>query len=86
MAYKLHVIYKGIWPIKVYINETNTRAICFYLFGRYSSIRSDCNALDLAVDFHLNRSDAPTVIGFEAYKNSLDDTQVIDLNEINKAS
>jgi hypothetical protein len=65
------------FKVKVYTNKTNTQAILFPLFGRYSSLRSDSNVMDFATDFLLGR--ASNVVSLYNYVNSLEETVKINI-------
>lgn len=73
-----HVIYKQGFPIKVYVNEDNTRAVMFFCFGRYSTLRSDVSALDFAISIIFHKGNNG-VLTFEAYNISMEDTAIIKI-------
>lgn len=75
----LHVILVETYPVKVYVNKTNTLAVVMPLFGRYYRVNSDINALDLATSLLFHTSNELT---YNAYLNSLEDTVSIDLAKI----
>jgi hypothetical protein len=63
------------YQIKVYVNEDNTRAVIFPLFGRYFGLRSDVSALDMAVYFIFF---TPTrEVSYLQYLSSQEDTSII---------
>lgn len=79
MEYTLHTIIVETYPVKVYVNSSNTMAIIFPLFGRYFRVNSDVNALDLATSLLFHTSNNVT---YSAYTNSLEDTVSIDLEQV----
>lgn len=79
MEYTLHTIIVETYPVKVYVNSSNTMAIIFPLFGRYFRVNSDVNALDLATSLLFHTSNELT---YNAYLNSLEDTVSIDLEHV----
>lgn len=79
MEYTLHTIIVETYPIKVYVNKSNTLAVIFPLFGRYFRVNSDVNALDLATSLLFHTSNNVT---YTSYINSLEDTVSIDLEHV----
>lgn len=79
MEYTLHIVIVETYPIKVYVNKSNTLAVIFPLFGRYSRVNSDVNALDLATSLLFHTSNNVT---YTSYINSLEDTVSIDLEQV----
>lgn len=81
MNWKKVILEKDGFPVKVYVNEKDSRAIMFPLFGKYFSFNSDVSALDLAVQiiFHVQREDGnpQNIFSFSSYENSKEDTLVI---------
>lgn len=75
----LHIIIVETFPVKIYVNSSNTSAITFPLFGRYYRVNSDVNALDLATSMLFRTN---TIETFNSYLNSLEDTVSIDLNQV----
>ena len=75
----LYTIEYRTYPVKVYVNKSNTTAIVFPLFGRYFRINSDVNVLDLATDFILK---TPNSISYESYLISLEDTVNLNLEDV----
>lgn len=79
--WKKVILEKDGCQIKIYVNESDSRAVMFPLFGRYFTFSSDKSALDLATSiiFHIG-SDEPVhqnVISYQSYLNSQEDTQII---------
>lgn len=68
-------------PVKVYVNEDDSRAIMFPLFGKYFSFSSDVSALDLAVQIIYHKfSDnepIPSLLTYRSYLSSQEDTAII---------
>ena len=75
----LNIILVETYPVKVYVNPTNTAAVIFPLFGRYFRVNSDVNALDLATSMLFHTSNEVT---HKAYLTSLEDTVSIDLENV----
>lgn len=71
------------FPVKVYVNPSNTEAVLFFLFGRYSRLSSDVNVIDFATDFLIGTT--TNVVNHANYVNSLEDTAVIDLETVRAA-
>lgn len=86
--YKLTNIYKDGYLIKCYTNESNTRTICFHLFGRYSSYTSDTNSLDLAIGmifFRYSELNNNPMATLNSYESSLEATVNINLSQVEAA-
>lgn len=79
MEFTLYIIVVEGYKVKVYVNSSNTLAVIFPLYGRYYSIRSDVNALDLATSLLFHTSNNVT---YNSYVNSLEDTVSIDLEQV----
>lgn len=79
--WKKVIIEKDGCPVKVYVNETDTRCVVFPLFGRYHSVSSDKSALDLFIEvlFHkFSDFDVPAgVVTYTSYVSSQEDTAII---------
>jgi hypothetical protein len=75
----LYTIIVESYPVKVYVNKTNTLAVVMPLFGRYYRVNSDVNALDLATSLLFHTSNAVT---YTAYISSLEDTAIIELKQV----
>jgi hypothetical protein len=71
------VVYMQSNPVSVWVNESNTRVVTFHQYGRYTSLRSDVNALDFALDFLFGND-----MTLEKYLNSLEDTREIDIRMV----
>lgn len=74
----LNIILVETYPVKVYVNPTNSMAVIFPLFGRYFKVNSDVNALDLATSMLFHTSNEVT---HTAYLSSLEDTVSIELDK-----
>ena len=72
-----HVVYKSDFPVKIYVDQDDKTAVIFFLFGRYSVLRSDKSALDFAVDFILGNPN--NVVSLNSYLNSLENTVIIEV-------
>lgn len=72
------------FPVKVYVDLYNERAIIFPLFGKYFSVRSDVNALDFATSLLLHKLGAQhnCDIKYDSYLGMTEDTQVIELDKV----
>lgn len=73
------------YSVKVYVNRSNDTAVVFPLFGRYYIIRSDVNALDLAVNmlFHETVNDiCYKQLTYSSYLSSQEDTVAIDIEQV----
>lgn len=81
--FTLHTIMVGEFPVKVYVHKDGHQAYIFPLFGRYNSIWSDGNVLDFATTFLLGHSN--NVVTFNAYLSSMEDTAVININDLEAA-
>ena len=75
-----HVLEVRGFPVKVYVSEDGHQAVMFFLFGKYSRLYSDENVLDFATDFLCGNSN--NVMSFSSYQTSLEDTAVIELDEV----
>jgi hypothetical protein len=71
----------GGFPVKIYVNLHKTEAVLFYLFGRYTRLSSDVNALDFATDFLINRNNSG-LIKYSNYLSGLEDTAVIQIDKV----
>jgi hypothetical protein len=76
-----YVIMVSGFPVKVWVNPAQTKAVLFYLFGRYSRLSSDINVLDFATDFLLSNDNTQNVT-FTNYLNGLEDTAVTEIEKI----
>lgn len=79
--WKKIILYTEGMPVKVYVNQHDTRTVVFPLFGRYHGISSDKSALDLTVEimFHVTKTDS--VLGVRRYSQYIDcqeDTAITD--------
>lgn len=79
------ILHKQGMPIKVYINQDQSCAVVFCLFGKYSTFRSDKSALDLAVEiiFHVISDDSipQMMYSYSQYLNCQEDTVNLRLEE-----
>ena len=75
MTWKKVSFHIGDYPVSVYVNETDTRAVVFPLFGRFYGVWSDTSAIDLVTTLlFLNPS---RTITYTQYVNSQEDTAII---------
>jgi hypothetical protein len=79
--WKLVMLEKDGFPVKVYVNHDDSRCIVFPLFGRYHGVNSDKSALDLCIQimFHVcHEYEHPGgVTTFAQYESCKEDTQII---------
>lgn len=77
-----YTIYKEGFPVKIYVNKTRTSAVLFYIFGKYAKLHCDSgmDVLDFAIDFSLGMSN--NSINFSNYIISLEETAIINIDEI----
>lgn len=79
--WKKVILYKNEMPVKVYVNEDDTRAIVFPLFGRYHGVNSDKSALDLCIEIMFwiptDHGQPGGVQNYSQYLNCQEDTLVI---------
>lgn len=75
-----HVILANGFPVKVYVNQGNSKVFIFPLFGRCFGLISNTNALDFAVTFLVARSN--NVISMDSYNSSLEDTTPTYIDKI----
>jgi len=81
MKYTLYTIMADGFPVKVYVNQANTQAYVFPLFGKYFGLLSDENVLDFATNFIINKNHN-NVISFAAYQSQDEDTAVIYMDKV----
>lgn len=74
--WKKTILHKEEIPVRVYVNENDTSAVVFPLFGRYYRVSSDESALDLVLSC-VYELKAVNTISYLQYTNSQEDTQVI---------
>ncbi len=70
--------------VKVYVSADFHQAYVFPPFGKYYGLHSDGNVLDFATNFILYKG-PENVITFQAYLNSGEDTDVIQLDQVEAA-
>lgn len=80
MNWTKQIVMVGGFPVKIYANLHNSSCAIFPLFGRYYVVRSDINALDLATSIVVGRGNE--LVTYEAYKSSLEDTAIIQLDKV----
>lgn len=68
------------FPVKLYVSQDSKVAHMFPLFGRYFTLRSDANVLDLATTLLLARNG--NVVSFAAYQSNSEDTAVVQLSDV----
>lgn len=70
------------FPVKIYTNADQTRAVVFFLFGRYMCLSYDGvgNVLDFAVDLLVGN--VGNTISFNNYLHSTEDTALIQIEKI----
>lgn len=67
------------FPVKVYVNASNTECVVFPLFGRYYRLASE-NALDFATTFIVAKHN--NVVTFASYQHSSEDTVNLHIDQI----
>lgn len=72
-------VMKEMMEVKIYVNENDSRAVIFPLFGKYFCFSSDESALDLAVSMIHYKSSSDFNFTYGNYLNSQEDTAIIEL-------
>jgi hypothetical protein len=67
------------FPVKLYVNPTNTQAIVFQSFGRYYRLSSE-NVLDFATTFLFAKRS--NIVSFAAYKMSSEETVLTNIAQV----
>lgn len=70
------VIHVHEYPVTIYVNSKDTRAVIFPAFGRFYVLWSDSSVTTMAVSFVINPP-SKEVMTHERYLSSQEDTAII---------
>lgn len=76
MNWKKVVVHVDEYPVTIYVNSKDTRAVVFPIFGRFYGLWSDESALTFAVSFVINPP-SKEVMTHAKYLSCQEDTAVI---------
>lgn len=76
MNWKKVVVHVSEYPVTIYVNSQDTRAIVFPAFGRFYGLWSDDSALTMAVSFVINPP-SKEIVTHASYLSSQEDTAII---------